>query len=124
MVCREVALTVNTCNAAIKRYGLTPLGLSVEGHTSADLGSAVQNSLLRATSTRDAIHEALVELPGRVQPAQFKAVGYGAQRPLAGFEDGNYERNRRVEIYLIEEAEMKEVLAQQRWSVCPLWCCK
>ena len=85
--------------------------LPVEGHTSADLGDARHNSMLRASSTKEAIGSALLKMEGHDRGVKkLKAVGHGASKPLAGLDDGgNHSANRRVEIHITEEIEEEEV---------------
>jgi hypothetical protein len=139
-VCHEVAVALKTCNDLLEERGFATLGLSVEGHTSVDTGTGQQNSLLRATSTKNAIGQSLIKLDamgkadlrgksshdlqkmigkvdsGKVVGAKahpvlskLVSVGYGASRPLDGYNDGgNHAANRRVEIHLTEEVEEEE----------------
>lgn len=110
-VCHEVAIALKTCNDILRERGFATFGLSVEGHTSADLGDARHNSMLRASSTKEAIGSALLKMEGHDGGVKkLKAVGHGASKPLAGLDDGaNHSANRRVEIHITEEIEEEEV---------------
>ena len=102
-ICGEAALALATVNEKLAERGLKPVGLSIEGHSSYDAGTAKQTSLLRARSTKDAISLALGSVG---EPTTLQAIGYGAARPLEGFDDGgNHEANRRVEFRIIMDDE-------------------
>jgi hypothetical protein len=102
-ICGEAALALAIVNEKLVARGLKPVGLSIEGHSSMDAGTAKQTSLLRARSTKDAISLAL----GSVHElTTLQAIGCGAARPLEGFDDGgNHEANRRVEFRIIMNDE-------------------
>ena len=85
--------------------------LYVEGHTSAEHkghGHSVRVSKARAElcafCIRHRLQELMPERPASVVDAMVVSVGYGAERPLPGFEEGGgpngYEENRRVELHL------------------------
>jgi len=116
--CKEVAIALNTCNQILKARGYAPVGLSIEGHTSEDYGTAKENSLLRSRTTMEAIGKALEDIEGTKsaagllrlgrgkqvgQPTILNAVGHGSTKRLPGFDDGgNYAENRRVELLIID----------------------
>lgn len=121
--CKEVAIALSTCNQILKARGYASVGLSIEGHTSEDLGNASVNSLLRSRTTMKAIGKALRDIEGKesgllrksaagllrlgrgrqVGHPILNAVGHGSTKRLPGFDDGgNYAENRRVELLIID----------------------
>jgi len=120
-VAREIALALASCNKLLKKRGYPEFGLVVEGHASADFGSAHENSTLRADSVMSAIRAALIDhmgaRRGRKAMRCLSSVGHGATRPLAEYSDGgNHPANRRVEIHLKEHEKEGE-------SPCAATCC-
>jgi hypothetical protein len=130
-VCAEAALVLATVNEKLASRGLKTVGLSIEGHSSADYGTAKEISLTRATSTKAAMHKALGSLEqekGRsLNPVRLESFGFGCERPLAGLDDGgNHEANRRVEFRIIMEEDNEVTSSPARGSRVPCaWppCC-
>ena len=108
-ICLEVAKAFAICNDVLQSHGLRPLGLSVEGHTSATPHGEQESlriSTRRALRCRGSIERHLRSL---ARPHQERALrelishcGWGCSRPLRAWDDGgNYELNRRVEMVLV-----------------------
>ena len=122
LICSEVATCLRICNNMLMEMKLAPLGLAVEGHTSASIHGHTESlriSSLRADqcgkSTRahvadqgdgetDAIGAPLAW--GKQIDGLITQRGYGSTQPLPGFDDGgNYPENRRVEMRLLEPGQ-------------------
>jgi len=121
--CKEVAVALNAINSLLRERGCTQFGLSIEGHASADFGGAKKNSSLRAQSTKHAISQALEAMDSDTPQSGtlVRAVGYGAEKPLAGFNDGgNYAENRRVEINLVplDDDAVFQKTRTSKWPYC------
>ena len=111
-ICTDVATALQICNDMLVEEGLAPLGLVVEGHTSASFEGEAESeriSGLRALACGKAITGALKEAnPGLAtiweKPMEYAISfkGHGSKVRLKGFDDGgNYAENRRVEMRLV-----------------------
>ena len=135
--CKEVAIALSTCNQILKARGYASVGLSIEGHTSEDLGSAKKNSLLRSRTTMKAVGKALRDIEGKksgllrksaagllrlgrgnpVAHPALNAAGHGSTKRLPGFDDGgNYAENRRVELLIIDVGTGKTSALPSLWA--------
>ena len=115
-VCADVGTALQVCNDLLIEKGLAPLGLVVEGHTSASLQGDAESeriSGLRAQQCEKCITEALratnvgKEIVWGMSVANAVSFkGYGSKVRLPGFDDGgNYAENRRVEMRLVAPGE-------------------
>ena len=117
-ICREIAQVFVVVSRLLVQEGLPPLGLSVDGHTSAETSVSQKLSFNQAKLVSVVIAEELaardssyrrtlseirttgcVELPlgGRID-----SHGYGSTRPLPEFDDGQiHDANGRVEVRLL-----------------------
>jgi hypothetical protein len=111
-ICTDVATALQICNDMLVEEGLAPLGLVVEGHTSASLEGEAESeriSGLRALACGKAITGALKEanpclgtIWGKPMEYAISFKGHGSKVRLKGFDDGgNYAENRRVEMRLV-----------------------
>ena len=114
-ICKEVAIAFSICNNLLIDQGLLPIGLAVEGHTSASAdghAKSMRISTLRAEqcqrSLKHHLHAIQIEAGtmekwGAPVDELIQHRGFGSTKPLPGFDDGeNYEVNRRVEMRLVE----------------------
>jgi hypothetical protein len=115
-ICAEVATALQICNDLLQQQGLAPLGLTVEGHTSASMNGheeSVRISSLRAMQCERSVSSALKTANPGVATLWGKPVdkvvsfeGKGSTVRLPGFDDGgNYAENRRVEMRLVEPGD-------------------
>ena len=121
-ICSEVATALWICNDILAEMNLAPLGLAVEGHTSASIHGHTESlriSSLRANQCGKSIRRHLVEQGEGKTDESGAALGWGlpidalvTQRgcgstmPLPGFDDGgNHLENRRVEMRLLEPGQ-------------------
>ena len=121
-ICSEVATTLRVCNDMLAEMNRAPLGLAVEGHTSASIHGHTESlriSSLRANQCGKSIRKHLVEKGDGEADETGAALGWGlpidglvTQRgcgstmPLPGFDDGgNHTENRRVEMRLLEPGQ-------------------
>jgi len=114
-----VALALRLCNDMVVSHGGPPLGLAIEGHTSASIHShdeSVRISTLRAERCERSIvahlhagHQSAAKARGVwVQSLEelIQHRGCGCTLPLPGLDDGgNHEENRRVEMRLLDPGE-------------------
>lgn len=121
-LCAEVALALRLCNDMVVSHGGPPLGLAIEGHTSASIHShdeSVRISTLRAERCERSI---VAHLHAGHQPAAnargvwghsleelVQHRGCGCTLPLPGLDDGsNHEENRRVEMRLLDPGAKRD----------------
>ena len=115
-ICSEVAIALQLCNDLLLEQGTAPLGLAVEGHTSASIhghDESVDISTKRSKQCKRSIVRHMlaanrgssamwdVQVDDLIQPR-----GYGSTQPLPDYADGgNYVQNRRVEMRLLETGQ-------------------
>ena len=111
-ICDEIGTAYEICNDLLHSLSLPPLGLRLDGHTSASIHGpkeSVHISTLRARQCERAVkrflmlkHRGALTLWGQPLFLLLAHWGYGDTRPLPGFTDGNYPENRRVEVCLLD----------------------
>ena len=115
-ICKDVASALQICNDMLAQQGSAPLGLTVEGHTSASMNGHAESeriSGLRALQCAKSISGSLRDanpgaeaMWGKQIEKAISHIGMGSTVRLPGFDDGgNYSENRRVEMRLVVEGE-------------------
>ena len=115
-ICKDVATALQICNDMLAQQGSAPLGLTVEGHTSASMNGHAESeriSGLRALQCAKSISGSLRDanpgaeaMWGKQIEKAISHIGMGSTVRLPGFDDGgNYSENRRVEMRLVVEGE-------------------
>ena len=121
-ICSEVAVALRICNDLLAEMKIAPLGLAVEGHTSASIhghAESLRISSLRAQQCCKSVRAHVIEQGNGVTDEVGATLGwglpvdglitqrgYGSTQPLPSFADGgNHSENRRVEMRLLEPGQ-------------------
>ena len=114
-ICAEAGLVLTLLNNMLHDQHLAPLGLAIEGHTSASWHGHEESLMIstkRANQCERSVVRHIIKDAGSdhawdapVRPL-VQSRGYGSTKPLADFDDeGNHEENRRVEMRLLEPGD-------------------
>ena len=121
-ICSDVAIALRICNDILIEMKVAPLGLAVEGHTSASIHGHTESlriSSLRANQCCKSVRAHVIEQGNGVTDESGAPLGwglpidglvtqrgYGSTQPLPNFADGgNRPENRRVEMRLLEPGQ-------------------
>ena len=121
-ICKDVATALSICNNLLTEMRLAPLGLAVEGHTSASIHGHEESLNISTARAKQCKRSICAHLEDMVEGASddegstmawgkpvYTLVthrGYGSTRPKPEFEDGgNHPENRRVEMRLLEPGD-------------------